>query len=201
MSKSKEQRTMAATTVPAGSTLSELVRVNTTALPANVLQQECELIQEVLIECQVVGGHSAMIRNDCRQRRDLLAACEPAPVREPRLCTRDKEPFTFHLKLVSPCLRHCRELDEALSWLHYDFPVMHWHPTRLTNVIESVFAPSRPHTHQPRDNNRLDMVTGMVCKLAVAAQRNWHWPHGFDGIAQERTSDLIDQTQRLVVSP
>lgn len=74
----------------------------------------------------------------------------------------------------------CLTKDKEEMLAFYDFPAIHWHHIRTTNVIESVFATVRLRSNKVKNCASEATLSAMVFKLALSAEKRWMKIRGFD---------------------
>jgi len=89
---------------------------------------------------------------------------------------------TYNVKY--PKAVKCLEDDRKSLLAFYDFPAEHWIHLRTSNPIESMFSTVRLRTDKTKGCLSRENILGMVFKLAMSAQKRWHYMRGSDKILE-----------------
>ncbi len=109
-----------------------------------------------------------------------------------------------------PKAAECLAKDRKSLLAFYDFPAEHWLHIRTTNPIESSFATIRHRTERTQGCASRATLLGLVFKLAMSAEKNWHRLRGFqyladvvrgvkfvDGVRQEKQNHVKPRLQQV----
>ena len=111
---------------------------------------------------------------------------------------------------MSPTIQALPPSDLRNMVAFYDFPAEHWLHIRTTNPIESSFATIRHRTERTQGCASRATLLGLVFKLAMSAEKNWHRLRGFqyladvvrgvkfvDGVRQEKQNQVKPRLQQV----